>query len=115
MLWPRLGDDRVARNLAYINSIGINAIDTEELAYYLLEYLVENYADRVCMRYTIEINDLEKDDPDYILNVRERIARKKGCIMSGNNINEQKVSDMIINDFRNGKFGKITIESPEEI
>ena len=53
-------------------------------------------------------------NPDYILNVRERIARKKGCIMSGNNINEQKVSDMIINDFRNGKFGKITIESPEE-
>ena len=114
MLWPKLGDEKIARNLAYTNSIGINAIDTEEIAYYLLEYLVSNYPARIKERYDVDVNDFDKDDIDYILNIREQIARKKGCIMSGNQINEQKVSDMIINDFRNGKLGRISIEKPEE-
>ena len=114
MLWPKLGDDNIARNLAYTNSIGINAIDTEEIAYYLLEYLVTNYPERINERYSVDVDNFDKDDMDYILNIREKVARNKGCIMSGNMINEQKVSDMIINDFRNGKLGKISIERPKE-
>lgn len=107
MLWPKLNDDAVAMHLAFLNTIGERAIDDEEIAYCLLEYLVENYKGKIEARYDININNL-----DDTLEIREKIARKKGAILSGGRINEQKVSSMILEDFRNGKLGKITLEKP---
>ena len=108
MLWPKLDDKGVSLHLAYINSIGQNAVDNEEIAYFLLKYLVENYKKNVETRYEIEIGDY-----DEIIDIRDTIARKKGCILSGGRINEQKISDMILNDFRSGKLGRISLEIPE--
>ena len=107
MLWPNLDNECVAMHLAYINTIGENAIDNEEISYNLLKYLVENYKEKVEKRYDIVINNNEE-----IIDIRNKIAIKKGAILSGGKVNDQKVSDMILNDFRNGKFGKITIEKP---
>ena len=107
MLWPKLDDDCVAEHLAYLNTIGENAIDNEEIAYNLLKYLIENYKENVEKRYDILI-----DDNEEIIDIRDKIAIKKGAILSGGRINYQKISDMILNDFRDGKLGKITIEKP---
>lgn len=114
MLWPRLDDEGVSMHLAFANSIGQNALDTEEVAFYLLKYLVLNYKNRVEKRYDVIIDlDLNADELDLnqqLVEIRDNIAIKKGAILSGGRINVQKVSDMIINDFREGKLGRITIE-----
>lgn len=123
MLWPRLDDEGVAIHLGFINTIGQNAIDNEEMAYYLLEYLCKNYKQRVEHRYEINIEDILKKDANSsneeyeeeqndIITIRDVIALKRGAILSGGRINEQKISDIIINDFQTGKFGKISIERP---
>lgn len=118
MLWPKLDDDVLAMHLAYLNTIGQNAIDNEEIAYSLLKYLIDNYKDKIEKRYdiiideNIDVEDNDYDQSDKILSVRDKIARKKGAILSGGRINEQKVSDMILMDFQSGKLGRISIEKP---
>ena len=107
MLWPKLDDECVAEHLAYLNTIGENAIDNEEISYNLLKYLVENYKEKIEKRYDILIENDEET-----LDIRDKIATKKGAILSRGRINSQKVSDMILNDFREGKLGKISIEKP---
>ena len=105
MLWPRLENKDNAMHLAFINTIGENAIDNEEISYNLLKYLVKNYKEKVETRYNIKIDENEK-----IIDIRDKIAVKKGAILSGGRINQQKISDMILSNFREGKFGRITIE-----
>lgn len=106
MLWPKLENKDFAMHLAFVGTIGENAIDKEEIAYYLLEYLIKNYPQRLTERFNISLDEKETMD------VLEEIAKKRGAIISGGNINMQKVSDIILNDFQNGKLGRITIELP---
>ena len=108
MLWPKLQDQEVATHLSFINSVGQNAVDNEVLAYSLLKFLVDNYKARVEKRYNISIQDGEEKD---YYEIRNEIAKNTGCLISGGNINEQKVSDILLRDFRTGKLGKITIEN----
>ena len=104
MLWPRLDNQEYAMHLAFCGTIGENSIDNEEIAYYLLEYLIKNYPNRIEERYNIKIENKET------IEILEEIARKRGAIVSGGNINMQKISDIILNEFRSGKIGRITIE-----
>lgn len=104
MLWPRLDNQEYAMHLAFCGTIGENSIDNEEIAYYLLEYLIKNYPNRIEERYNIKIENKET------IEILEEIARKRGAIVSGGNINMQKISDIILNEFRSGKLGRITIE-----
>ena len=104
MLWPRLDNQEYAMHLAFCGTIGENSIDNEEIAYYLLEYLIKNYPNRIEERYNIKIENKET------MEILEEIARKRGAIVSGGNINIQKISDIILNEFRSGKLGRITIE-----
>ena len=104
MLWPRLDNQEYAMHLTFCGTIGENSIDNEEIAYYLLEYLIKNYPNRIEERYNIKIENKET------MEILEEIARKRGAIVSGGNINMQKISDIILNEFRSGKLGRITIE-----
>ena len=106
MLWPRLDDQELAMHLAFVGTIGENSIDNEEIAYYLIEYLKNTYPNKLKERYNVEL--AEKETMDII----NEIAKKRGAIISGGNINMQKVSDIILNEFRSGKLGRITIELP---
>ena len=107
LLWPKLGDDNVGMNLAFINSIGENAYDSEEVAYYLLEFLLNNYKEKIEERYGISIDNNDKFD---VLQIRDEIAQKRGCILSGGRINEVKISELLLNEFQSGKIGKISID-----
>ena len=113
MLWPKIDNGKVKLNLAFTNSIPENVIDNEEIAFYLLKYLVENYKNNIEKRYGITIeekNGKELTDNYSIIEIREKIALKTGARLSGGNIDEMKVSNIILNDFRSGKFGKISLE-----
>lgn len=109
MLWPKLDNETVQRNLAFTKSIGQNALDNEEIAYFLLEYLLENYTKRILERYNLELDEIE-GLPTY--EVMEIIARKKGALLPGAKVDTMKVSNIILNDFQSGRLGKISLERP---
>ena len=113
MLWPKFENEEIAMNLAYTNSIGKNALEIEEIAFDLLKCLVKSYKENLENRYGITINNKEEliNDSMYILEIRDEIGKKRGCIISGGNIDEVKVSNIILNDFQTGKLGKITLET----
>ena len=130
MLWPKLENKELALHLAFVGTIGENAIDKEEISYYLLEYLIKNYPQKIMERFNVEVYKsedkqernqtiLNKDEDSVIKNnkketidILEEIARKRGALLSGGNINMQKISDIILNEFQSGKIGRITIELP---
>ena len=111
MLWPKFENNELAMHLAFVGTIGDNAIDKEEIAYYLLDFLINNYPQRLIERFNIELNK-DNNNQKETIEVLEEIARKRGALISGGNINMQKVSDLILNDFQSGKMGRITIELP---
>lgn len=108
MLWPKLDNETIQKNLAFTKSIGQNALDNEEIAYYLLEYLLENYSKRIADRYNL---DEEEITSIQTYDVLEMIARKTGALLSGARVDTMKVSNTIINDFQAGKLGKISLET----
>ena len=78
----------------------------EEIAYYLIEYLAKEYPNKLIERYNIELEGKET------IEIIEEIAKKRGALISGGNVDLGRISDIILNEFRSGKIGRITIEFP---
>lgn len=115
VLWPKFESEQVGLNLAYTGSIKEEILEKVEIAYSLLKFLDENYLNELCTRYKISEKEIEeiKGNSQYILELMHLIGRKRGTIISGGNIDEEKVSKIILDDFKNGKIGKITLEKVE--
>lgn len=111
MLWPKFENNEQGVHLAFVGTIGENSVDKEEIAYYLLDYLIKNYPQKLVERFNVEVQD-ENNNQNETMEVLEEIARKRGALLSGGNINMQKISDIILNEFQGGKLGRITIELP---
>ena len=111
MLWPKFKDNEQGVHLAFVGTIGESSVDKEEIAYYLLNYLIKNYPQKVENRFNLEVKDGNNNQKET-MEVLEEIARKRGALLSGGNINMQKISDVILNEFQSGKLGRITIELP---
>ena len=117
VLWPKLQSETVALNLAYTGTIKDDVLDKVEVAYYLLKYLLENYLDNLVQRYKLEMSTIEKvmrnenlPQNENIMEIFYLIGRKRGAIVSGGQVDEKKVANIIIEDFRTTKLGKITLE-----
>lgn len=106
VLWPKFDDAKTARHLAYIGTIKDTIIDTEELALNLIEELLENYKENLYSRYKIS-NDFEYE---MTYEVMDEIGRKRGCLVRGGEIDYAKVANIVLDEFRNGKLGNITLE-----
>ena len=115
ILWPKFESEQVGLNLAYTGSIKDEVIETTEIAYSLLKYLDENYPKNLYEKYKIPQEEIEKikNNPQYTLEEMYLIGRKRGALISGGNIDEEKVGKIILDDFRSGKIGKITLEKVE--
>ena len=111
MLWPKFKDNEQGVHLAFVGTIGESSVDKEEIAYYLLDYLIKNYPQKLENRFNLEVKDGNNNQKET-MEVLEEIARKRGALLSGGNINMQKISDVILNEFQSGKLGRITIELP---
>ena len=110
ILWPKFEDERVGMCLAYTGAIKDEILDVNELAQKLLEVLVTKFPDKLKQRYKLE--DLQADiTPDKLLEV---IGRKRGCIIAGGAVDIQRASVMLLDEFRGGKIGNITLETPED-
>ena len=108
ILWPKFEDQLVGLKLAVVGSIKDELLQSEELAMWLIAYLRKEYAGLLTERYQIE-----EDGTD--LEILERIAQSRGCRLKGNLPDYPKTAALIVEDFRSGRLGRITLERPEGV
>lgn len=106
VLWPKFEDETIARHLSYIGTIKDTILDVEELALHLIEELLVCDKEKLFERYKIS-NDFEYEMP---VEVMEEIGRKRGCLVKGGEIDYTKVANILLDEFRCGKIGNITLE-----
>ena len=107
ILWPKFEDQQVGLRLALIGSIRDEILNQDEMAIELIEYLKNHYQGILADRYQVD----ENEDKVKIL---EQIALNRKCKMKGHELDYEKASKIVLEEFRNGKLGKISLETPEE-
>ena len=116
VLWPKFESQQVGINLALTGSIKEEILDKVELSYNLTKFLLNKYKINLCERYKLDgkyIEEiLQRDLPenDNIYEIMQEIGKKRGCIISGGNIDDEKTAKIMLDEFKNGKLGKITLE-----
>lgn len=105
ILWPKFEDQAVGLRLAYIGSIKDELYNIYELSVLLTEYLSEKYPQMIPAFYEIASGTTEE--------MLTRIAEKRGCLKSGGEYDLDKASKCLVDDFRNGRLGRISLEEPE--
>ena len=109
ILWPKFDDQRVALNLAFTRAIKDEILDIETLGLRLIERLMEIAPNDLIKRYKLDsICDLPID-------TMEAIGRKRGFIISKNELDYTRIATTVLNEFREGKIGRICLESPRDI
>ncbi len=110
ILWPRFEDQEVGIRLAMLGSVKDDILNTEELAWRLLSFMQERYREALRERYSLEESDLEKQ-PEILL---EQVAAARNCLVKGGGLDCAKAAKIVIEDFRSGRLGRITLELPDE-
>ena len=103
VLWPKF-DDGLSRNLAYVGSLSDKEFDMVDLGFELMQILYEKYPEKVKEKYDVNY------DYEEFIELYDRICLKRGFIMRGKEIDYERAGKTFITEFRNGKFGKITLE-----
>ena len=106
MLWPNIENEASGYRLAATGAIRDTAIEMQDVASFLAEFLLETYPQRLVQRY--DIDPLPASDIDFL----ELLARKRGCLVSGGHVDLEKVSRLLISEFRAGELGGICLETP---
>ena len=114
VLWPKFESEQVALNLAFTGTIKDDLIERVEVAYELLKVLYKDYKQDIVQRYKISEEEIKvvesSSNPMYTL--MQLIGQKRGALVSGGNTDDEKIARIIIDDFRNCKLGKISLEKP---
>lgn len=106
VLWPKFDDPKIGDRLAFIGSVKDEVFDSETLAVRLLEVLSRDYPDRLSERYKIDaFSELEAYE------ILELIGRKRGMMMRGGEIDTLRASIMLLDEYRAGKLGRITLDT----
>ena len=104
-LWPKLDNEKIATNLAFIGSIKTEVLDQEELGFELAKYLILNHSDLIKKRY--EIADFSREE----IEIYDDILRKMGCLIRGGEVDYNRGATKILDDFRSGRIGKICLDN----
>ena len=107
ILWPRFENQSVGEKLAMIGSINDELLHTDELAVAILTYLQKEYAGLVAKRYNIT-------ESDNAIDTLAKVCESRHCYLKGEEPDMERASRMVLEDFRSGRIGKITLERPEE-
>lgn len=116
VLWPKFESEEVALNLAFTGTIKDDILEITEIAYQLTKFLLKEYKSNLLERYSLDENEVneilqqEQAENQNIYEVMQLIGRKRGAIISGGNVDDEKTSRIILDDFRTGKLGKISLE-----
>lgn len=117
VLWPKFESEEVALNLSYIGTIKDDILQKVEIAFNLLKFLLKNYKTNVINRYKLEelqvdenLKNTNKPENENILEIMYLIGKKRGAIVSGGVVDEEKVANILLDDFRTAKLGRISLE-----
>lgn len=116
ILWPKFESEEVALNLSYTGSIKDEVIEIIEVSFNLIRFLLNKHMDKLLNRYKLntneidEILDLDIEENEKIYEIMKLIGKKRGALISGEEVDIEKVSRIILDDFRSGKLGRITLE-----
>lgn len=123
LMWPKIAFDSDGFMLAASHAIGRNAVMEEEVAVFLADCLLTRYADRLAARYKIDATTIASLDGVSLI---ELVARKRGCVLrgksranggdggdGGGDLDLEKASLVFLQDFRDGNFGRVSLETPE--
>ena len=103
ILWPKFENQEIGMKLAFIGSIKDEIINTNELAVELLKFMHKNYDGMISARYEVE------ETEDYVGTLTE-IARNRKCLLKGNELDINKASNILLEEFRNGKIGRVSLD-----
>ena len=109
VLWPKFEDPNVGNKLAFIGSVKDEIMDPETIAVRLLDVLKADYSDRLFDRYKISSDECALGSYEVL----QEIGRKRGMLMSGGKIDTERASTTLLDEYRGGKLGKITLERPK--
>lgn len=112
VLWPKFDSQEVAQNLAFTGTIKDDILDRIEIAYELLKILYDKHKEKLLERYKIseqEIKEIENDE-NMIYSLMQIIGHKRGALIRGGEIDDEKVARIILEDFRTCRIGRITLE-----
>ena len=107
ILWPKFDNQEVGKKLAMIGSMNDEVINLDELALDTVKFIIQEYPGNINERYGV-------DESVESLLVMEEIAAKRGCLKRGGMVDYEKVAGIILDDYRSGRIGRITLEKPEE-
>ncbi len=111
VLWPKFEDERVGENLAITGAIRDKILDVEEIAMILCTRLMDVAREAFMTRYKLSFDEVEGLDSYDLF---ELVGRKRGFLISGGEINHQRTADMLLDEFRGAKIGRITLEIPKD-
>ena len=117
VLWPKFENEQIALDLSFTGTIKDDILEKTEIAYYLLKFLLEQEKENLVSRYKLDMQEVgsilsntDNMENENILEIMHMIGRKRGAIISGGNVDEEKVATILLDEFRSGKLGRITIE-----
>ena len=108
-LWPKFDNDLIASRLCFIGSIKDDVVDLTEVAFALIEQLIELYPSSIEQRFKVQV------EGKSTLQVFEEIASKRGFLLRGGEMDSERCAKAILDDFRKGKIGKITFDLPSDM
>lgn len=106
ILWPKFDDMEIGRKLAAIGSVKNEVLNIEELSLYLISFLKEHYAGLLADRYQV-------DESGETIEILTGIAERRKCLAKGGELSLEKASAILLDEFRSGKLGRITMELPD--
>lgn len=119
VLWPKFEEKIVGERLAFTGAVKDDIMDMEYLACRFLEFLNENYPQLITNRYGVTTEDIPSNDDETMgcvqgYEILKRIGRKRGFLISGGEINTERAAITVLDEFRSGTIGKISLEKPKD-
>ena len=115
ILWPKFEDQSVGLNLAYTGAVKDDILDVETLGCHLMAYLGEHYPDALKAAYklsTLPEREAEKNDIAYGYRLLEAAGKKRGFLISGGEVDTERMAKILLDEFRSAKLGRFTLELP---
>lgn len=120
VLWPKLDQEKIALHLSYTGTIKDEILPTIDIGYQFIQRLKNDYPEQFMARYRIEkerFDQIEKSDleeAEKVIELMNEVGKKRGAIISGGEVDLEKVANLVLDDFRKGKLGRITLEQPNQ-
>jgi ribosome biogenesis GTPase A len=118
ILWPKFEDQSVGLNLAFTGAVKDDILDVETLGCHLMAYLGERYPDALTAGYKLSqlpAREAEENDVAYGYRLLEAAGKKRGFLISGGEVDTERMAKILLDEFRAGKLGRFTLELPQDI